>query len=126
MERPNSARPPAPKIRINATQPAARPAPRAPKDPAFAKSPEPVAPAARPAPRPAARPSPGPRPVIQTGAGFFTKAFIWILLLSLGAIVGGGYMLKGEDGKPLAETFIHLAKVKLKMEEAKPPAPPPP
>jgi hypothetical protein len=88
----------------------------------------PPAPAQAPAARAAAPPAPrpGPRPIIKTGAGFFTKAFIWLLLLSLGAIVGGAYYFKGEDGKPLAETFIRLAKVTLHLEPPPPPPPPPP
>jgi hypothetical protein len=123
MDRPNPARPQAPKIRINAPQTAARPAPRAPLDPAFAPAPPPRQ--AAPAPRaPVARP--GPRPVVQTGAGFFTKAFIWLLLLSLGALVGGAYFLKGDDGQPFATTFLAHAKVKIGMEKPKPPPPPPP
>ncbi len=127
-------RPPAPKIKIN--QPPARQAPpparpRAPLDPAFARGPAPAAApeaaAARPAPAPQ-RPNTQrqPRPIVKSGAGFFTKAFLWLLLLSLGAIVGGAYLLKGEDGQPLAKTFIHLARVKFKLDPPKPPAPPPP
>jgi hypothetical protein len=64
------------------------------------------------------------RPIVRSGAGFFTKAFIWLLLLSLGALIGGAYLIKGPTDEPLAVTFIREARIKLRLDP--PPAPPPP
>jgi hypothetical protein len=67
-----------------------------------------------------------PRTVIRGGAGFFTKAFIWLLILTLGALIGGAYYIKGPTDEPLAVTFLREARIKLRLDPPPPPPPPPP
>jgi hypothetical protein len=118
MNRPNQSNPQAPRIRVQ--QPAPAPARR---ETATRPAPAPAAPPPR---QTSQRPAMQPRPIVKSGAGFFTKAFIWLLLLSLGAIAGGAYLLKGSDGKPFAQSFIKEARLKLKLDPPEPPPPPPP
>jgi hypothetical protein len=122
--------PKGPAIRIN--QPAGRQTTKIVARPPAAVPPPPPpepepAPAAAPARVSAARATArSPRPIMKSGAGFFTKAFIWLLLLSIGAMVGGGFYFKGPDGVPLSMAFYKKARLLLKVDPPPPPPPPPP
>jgi len=113
MNRPNPQQRNSTRVRAVAPAPAGRPTTRVPA-PAM-PAPELAAPPPRPAAAPA-RPAPArpvARTIVKSGAGFFTKAFIWLLLLAIGAAVGGAYWFKTDDGIPLAEAFIEQGRAKL-------------
>jgi hypothetical protein len=50
---------------------------------------------------------------VRSGAGFFTKAFIWLLLIALGALAAGAYWFRTDDDVTLAQAFLEQGRAKL-------------